>query len=314
MRGAPGKRGGRDEALRQSVSRRRFGGLSVERVIYEWSAGQPLEDIDADLTFKLVAGHHPVRARCWNPDGKAEAVGRLILTPPNGIAKGYGTEDESGIRSTVFHLDGALIERALRQSDMPVRLADLEIDLDVRDTNIESVLLRLASEVEGEGLGSEMLVEALVQMLIVDLARHVASGREALSVSGGLKASQIKHIEDFLDSFEIGLPTPAEVASECGMSPTHLRRLFKRATGESLQNYLKAKRISRARALLADEDIPLKVVSYRLGFNHCSAFSFAFQQATGETPGQYRRRRAMGLTEASLLDAAAFAAIDMGRC
>jgi AraC family transcriptional regulator len=127
-----------------------------------------------------------------------------------------------------------------------------------------------------------------------------------------LRPAQLAHIRDFVDSFEIGLPTPAEVATECKLSPTHLRRLFKRATGESLQDYIKEVRINRAKALLSDAEMPLKVVSYRLGFNHCSAFSFAFQQATGETPGQFRRRSAANLNEAVAVDAFAFAGA--GRC
>lgn len=302
--------------MRRLISERRVGGLRMERAVYAWAAGDALRDTDSDLTLKLVSGHHPVRARCTLGDGKQHTVGRLILTPPEADIAGVATDDEADMRSTVFHIDGELLERSLKSCGSAIRVADFPIDLDMHDTEIEASLLRLSAELERNGFGSEMVIDSLTRMLIVDLVRHVTQECDAVAApAGGLRPVQLQHIYDYIASFDIGLPTPAEVANECGMSPTHLRRQFKRATGESLQDYIKDVRIGRAKAMLAEPDLPLKVVSYRLGFNHCSAFSFAFQQATGETPGQYRRRRENRLHEARVVDAHAFeGALAMARC
>ncbi|TNF05902.1 MAG: AraC family transcriptional regulator [Sphingomonadales bacterium] len=291
--------------MRQCISRRQFGGLSVERVVYSWSRGDVLKDVDPALTLKLKYGNSPVRARHVEADGSNCSIGRLVLTPPQIHVKTYAVETEPGLRASIYHFDSALVQKLLKQADTAINLDDLQVDLDIQDSNIEASLLRLASEVER--FGNTMAIEAMIRLLIVDLARYVSSGLDALS-NGGLKPSQIKLIDDFINSFEIGLPRPAEVARECGMSPTHLRRLFKKSAGESLQDYLKTKLMDRAKTLLAEEDLPLKIVSYRLGFNHCSAFSFAFRQATGETPGQYRRRTAQRLSKSNALETAAFAA------
>lgn len=211
------------------------------------------------------------------------------------------------MRSTVFLIDGDFLNQSLKKCGSAVTAADFHVDLDMRDSQIEAGLLRLAAELERRSFGSELVVDALTRMLIVDLARHASAQQECSALHpGGLRPGQLRHIYDFIESFDVGLPSPGEVAAECGMSPTHLRRLFKRATGQSLQDYIKGVRIDRAKSLLSEANMPLKVVSYRLGFNHCSAFSFAFQQATGETPGQYRRRREVSLNEAQAVDAEAF--------
>lgn len=300
--------------MRRVISERSVGGLKMQRAVYAWRAGDRLRDYDADLTLKLVSGHHPVRAQCLF-DGQPRSVGRLILTPPETDLPGIATADETDMRSTIFHIDGDLLNRLLRSCGSPVTAADFRLDLDLHDSQIEAGLLRLVGELERQSFGSSLIIDALTRMLIVDLARHVTTQQECSAVSpGGLRPAQLRHIYEFIDSFEVGLPSPAEVAAECGMSPTHLRRLFKRTTGQSLQDYIKGVRIDRAKALLSDGDLPLKVVSYRLGFNHCSAFSFAFQQATGETPGQFRRRRETCLHDARRLDAETFRAAGAGRC
>jgi AraC family transcriptional regulator len=291
--------------LRQCLSRRHVGGMSIDRVVYSWLQGDILKDVDPGLTLKFKYGNSPVRARCMDHKGRDASIGRLVLTPPQTDVKIYAVETEPGLKASIFHFDGGLVQKLLMQSDTGVMLDDLQVDLDIQDSSIEGSLLRLASEVEQ--FGNAMAIEAMVRLLIVDLARYVSSGLEGESL-GGLKPSQIEMIDELIDSYEIGLPTPAEVARQCGMSPTHLRRLFKKSAGESLQDYLRNKRMDRARALLAEEDVPLKVVSYRLGFNHCSAFSFAFQQATGETPGQYRRRAAQQISAFNAVDIAAFSA------
>lgn len=301
--------------MRQVISERRVGGLVMQRALYSWAAGDSLGEVDPQITLKLVSGHHPVRARCFRDDGESHSIGRLILTPPGEELSAIATNDESDMRATVFHIDGELLERSLRSCGSAITIADFALDLDMHDSQIEAALLRLSAELEREAFGGPLVVDALTRLLIVDLARHAAAEHEACAEFGsGLRPAQLAHIRAFVNSFDIGLPTPAEVAAECKLSPTHLRRLFKRATGESLQDYIKEVRINRAKTMLSDAEMPLKVVSYRLGFNHCSAFSFAFQQVTGETPGQFRRRNAANLNDALAVDASAFAVAGPGRC
>jgi AraC-like DNA-binding protein len=51
-----------------------------------------------------------------------------------------------------------------------------------------------------------------------------------------------------------------------------------------------AKPVPQARALLEQADLPMKEISWRLGFAHPAAFTTAFRRAAGMSPAQYRRR------------------------
>lgn len=66
------------------------------------------------------------------------------------------------------------------------------------------------------------------------------------------------------------------------------------STGQTLHDFMEDVRVARAKSLLTDTNLPLKVISYRLGFCHPSAFSFAFRKATGEAAREYRQRRGNG--------------------
>src|SRR3712207_8402351 len=73
------------------------------------------------------------------------------------------------------------------------------------------------------------------------------------------------------------------------LSPFHFARLFKKLTGATPHAYLAALRAARARALLAETDLPVTEVGARVGYMSSSHFARAFRQATGLSPRAYRQ-------------------------
>jgi len=59
--------------------------------------------------------------------------------------------------------------------------------------------------------------------------------------------------------------------------------------GEPPHRYFSARRMERAKILLAALDIPITKVALDLGFSTTSSFSAAFHRVTGQTPTNYRR-------------------------
>ncbi len=79
-----------------------------------------------------------------------------------------------------------------------------------------------------------------------------------------------------------------EIASFCNRSKYHLSREFKRFTGFSIHQYLLSLRISRARFLLQNTELPAETISDLLGFSNYSNFYKQFLAQTGKTPREYR--------------------------
>ncbi|MGH6782133.1 MAG: helix-turn-helix domain-containing protein, partial [Sphingomonadaceae bacterium] len=67
-----------------------------------------------------------------------------------------------------------------------------------------------------------------------------------------------------------------------------LTRNFKATTGRTISKLAEDIRVRRAKAMLEDRSLPLKVVAHRTGFASASSFAVAFLRGTGQTPGSYR--------------------------
>jgi AraC family transcriptional regulator len=83
--------------------------------------------------------------------------------------------------------------------------------------------------------------------------------------------------------------TVAELASVACMSPAHFARAFKATTGQAPHAFVSARRLALAKRMLADDRRPMADIAFAAGFSSHSNFSRAFRNATGMTPGDYRR-------------------------
>lgn len=84
------------------------------------------------------------------------------------------------------------------------------------------------------------------------------------------------------------IPALGELARACALSPSHLHRLFKAATGLTPKGYAEAHRRTRiAEALGRPETVTM--AAYSAGFASSSGFYRHAGAALGMTPTQYRR-------------------------
>lgn len=82
-----------------------------------------------------------------------------------------------------------------------------------------------------------------------------------------------------------------QLARRAGLSAFHFIRAFRSAYGETPHQYLRARRIDRARELLVTTPMPITDVCVQVGFQSLGSFSSLFRRLTGETPGAYRAKR-----------------------
>jgi AraC-like DNA-binding protein len=80
----------------------------------------------------------------------------------------------------------------------------------------------------------------------------------------------------------------AALATVAGVSIFHFARQFKQSTGVTPHHYLVARRIERARQMLAGTDFSLSEIALATGFADQSHFARHFRQMTGTTPREFR--------------------------
>ena len=138
--------------------------------------------------------------------------------------------------------------------------------------------------------GSALLIQARIEQMAAALASSCA-GDDAARCSAstrkqsGLVLEAQAAIERMLD--EGRAPNLDKLASMLFVSRSHLCAAFSRETGQSIGRYAKARRIERAKVLLASGD-SVAYVAARLGWPRPSAFSQAYKQATGTSPTEWR--------------------------
>ena len=101
------------------------------------------------------------------------------------------------------------------------------------------------------------------------------------------------HVATFLESvFSTERPqqTLATYAAECFVSPGHLNRIVKDATGKSVGSWIDIARLSNARRLLGDTDLPIAEIATSIGMDDPSYFSRFFKHHTGVTPVAFRKK------------------------
>jgi len=79
-----------------------------------------------------------------------------------------------------------------------------------------------------------------------------------------------------------------ELAAQVQVSPTHFRRLFKKATGMSTHQFITHMRMKKARELLISTDVPLIHIAESMGFSSQSHFTSSFKKVHAVSPARYR--------------------------
>jgi AraC-like DNA-binding protein len=93
-------------------------------------------------------------------------------------------------------------------------------------------------------------------------------------------------------SLESRLPEAIDLqrlGRECGASPTHLSRMVKRQTGQTLREHQRRMRISSACEML-EAGMSVTEVSMEVGYRSLSHFAKAFREETGRTPGEWAKQ------------------------
>ena len=86
-----------------------------------------------------------------------------------------------------------------------------------------------------------------------------------------------------------------ELAANVSFSPSYFCKLFKKAANTTPAEYVISVRLSNAKLLLLESDLPMAQISEMCGFCDASYFSYNFKKRFGQTPMQYRLTKDRGL-------------------
>ena len=183
-------------------------------------------------------------------------------------------------------------------ADRVVRLLDAEpraITLEQRIFGQDATLTTWAQGVAArdwqdpaERLRIDTLSQAALDHLMLQAAtprQRLRAERSAGGLSGAARRRVLEFVDAQLDSADLSLPALAALAH---LSEFHFARMFRVSMGCSVHDWVAARRLDRARALLRETALPLADIAAACGYAGASHLSRHVKAATGATPGLYR--------------------------
>lgn len=178
-------------------------------------------------------------------------------------------------------------------------IASLRYESAFQDPLLAEIAYAIVSELRAQTSAGRLLAETLASGLAARLIQNHLNPSCARTFPGiatpgiateGLDRRKLTRVLDYIEGNLEGDLTVGHLASIACLSRFHFARAFKAAVGRPPHQYVGLKRLERAKALLIRGDQTLVDIALTLSFSCQANFTRAFRQATGQTPGEYRRR------------------------
>jgi AraC-like DNA-binding protein len=152
-----------------------------------------------------------------------------------------------------------------------------------RDGGIVSLAWRISRELRTPDAVSHLAVEGLALEMLAAAARLFGRPPSEKRAPPWLATAEEFLRARFMERLQV-----ADLASEVGVHPVHLARVFRAHFGQSLGQYMRQLRLDWAATQLTTSDVALSDLADMAGFADQSHFTRAFKCHTGLTPAQYR--------------------------
>jgi AraC family transcriptional regulator, transcriptional activator of pobA len=156
------------------------------------------------------------------------------------------------------------------------------------DRQIEAVMTQVWSEFSGLAEARALVLRGLGATLLGLAARR--SVEHGAALAGGGDSTQMRRFEALIELHFLEHWRVADYARALAMSPTHLSRITRAATGEPASQLIEARVVREARRNLAYTTLSVATIAYALGFADPAHFSRVFSRSTGLSPRAFRQQ------------------------
>jgi AraC family transcriptional activator of pobA len=209
---------------------------------------------------------------------------RVVNVP---IGDVHGFAFTRGTQGWVLTIAAEVLDQVLLPSEGLRRV--LSSATVVRGTaQMRATMKQIFEEFAGRRFARAHILRAQTAELIGLVAREMAGkGRVA---DGRPDNELFARFEALLESHYLAHWTVSQYARALSMTPTHLSRIARAATGHAASQVIVERVIREARRNLVYTNLPISTIAYALGFNDPAYFSRLFASATGLSPRHFREK------------------------
>jgi AraC family transcriptional regulator len=186
----------------------------------------------------------------------------------------------------------SLLHAAAEDFDIDPARVELAPALQMRDPQLEHLVLALAAEHDADYATGRLYTEGLAAALVARLLKTRACvGPSERRGASGLSKRQRMRVIDFIEAHldeDLSLSRLAEVS---GLGISQFKALFRLSVGCPPHVYVTERRVSRAARLIAEGKMAMSEIALEAGFSHQSHMARSMRKIIGLRPSEIRRAR-----------------------
>jgi AraC family transcriptional activator of pobA len=208
----------------------------------------------------------------------------LVNVPPGDV---HGFSFAPGTQGIVATLADEMREQILAPA-VDARRALGRTCVVPADERIVAVMQQIRHEFAGRSAARALVLQGLCATLLGLAARAAAAGEP---VDADVADSRlVQRFENLVEAHFLEHWKVADYARALAVTPTHLSRVTRQATGLPASRIIDARVIREARRNLAYTNMSVTTIAYTLGFSDPAYFSRVFTRASGVSPRAFRAR------------------------
>ena len=221
--------------------------------------------------------------------GEATLDGRVVPLKPMQIVNVpvghvHGFRFVPGTQGWVLTIAAEILDEALLAAE-GLRSV-LSRSAVVRGTpQIRATMKQIFAEHAARDFGRAHVLRSLSAAMIGLVARAL-TGESGTGSSS--ESNLFRRFEALLEQHHLERWTVADYANALAITPTHLNRVTRAATGDTASHLILNRMVREARRNLVYTNLPVSTIAYTLGFDDPAYFSRVYAAATGLSPRAFR--------------------------
>lgn len=156
------------------------------------------------------------------------------------------------------------------------------------DGNLRILSEMLINEVYTADIHSRDMINMYICQILLTLCRGGAVS--APDRSGRSEAFTIYHVLRYIDREFAGIEDIRQISEKLNYSYHYISHLFSRKMGQSLKEYVTAKKMQEASRIVSGESVTSQQLAERLGYSSGRTFAVAFKNYYGMSISEYKKQ------------------------
>lgn len=158
---------------------------------------------------------------------------------------------------------------------------------------LERLLTDIAEEISQREEGYPAMSQMRIMELCLYIARLRQRGKSSEKEDGAKdsKSQSVYQVMSYIKAHYEEAGSLKDIADRFYLDKCYLSRIFKQATGFTVNEYINIQRIRKAQYLLEETSNGVTEIAEKVGYDNAAYFSRIFRKYIGSTPLQYRKKR-----------------------